>query len=159
MTPDPQLRPAGHVLVPAATISALSMLLVVGLHALGLLARVDGAIVHFVDQSIVGGFPKSLPPWAIWAGTSVLAPAVSFSILTVPSTWRRWVLWITALVIVAGWGPVLALAAHAPEIAAPWIATFWSGFCAVIYATNHAMACDQPHTAESNPTENPHEAR
>lgn len=159
MKPVSKAQPAGHVAVPAATISALSMLLVVGLHGLGLLARINEGVVRLMEQSIRGGFPHVLPLWAVWTGTAILALGLSFAILTVPATWRRLVLWISTLVILGAWGPVLAVAAHAPEIAAPWIACFWSGFCAIIYASNHGMACDLPSPTESELAENSHETR
>jgi len=61
----------------------------------------------------------------------------------VAGTWRRLVLWITALVLVAAWAPVLSLAARAPDIGAPFTAVLWSGVCALVYAGNHRMACDE----------------
>jgi hypothetical protein len=60
-------------------------------------------------------------------------------------------LWISALVLVAAWAPVLSLAAHAPEIAAPWITTLWSGICGLIYAANHHMACDDKPSSSNEP--------
>lgn len=147
MEPTRNPQPAGHVLVPAATIGALSMLLVVGLHALGLLARVNDAVFRWAAASMGGSFPRSLPLWLVGSVTLALALGLSFSMLTVPGTWRRIVLWVTTLVLVSGWAPVLGLAAHAPDIAAPWIATAWSGICALVYASNHSMACDLPQPA------------
>jgi hypothetical protein len=62
-------------------------------------------------------------------------------------------LWLTAVVVVAGWAPVLVLAARAPDIGAPLIAVLWSGICAVVYAGNHRMAVDEI------VSKSPHEAR
>lgn len=89
------------------------------------------------------GFPKALPEWSVWLAAGLFAFGLSFAILSVPGTWRRCVLWITAVVLVAGWAPVLCLAAHAPDIAAPFIATVWSGVCALVYAGKHRMVCDK----------------
>jgi hypothetical protein len=135
-------QPAGHVLLPAVTIGALSMLLVVGLHVLGLLARGNDAVSRSMTLAMNGTFPKSLSLVVVGLAALVLAFGLSFVILAVPTTWRRIVLWVTTLVLVGAWAPVLSLAAYAPDIAAPWIASAWSGVCALVYAANHSMACD-----------------
>ena len=145
-------RPAGHVRVPAAAIGLLSTLLAAGLSVLGILGRVNGFIARGMLAGKAAGFPKVLPGWLVWLAAVLFAFGLSCAILSVPGTWRRLVLWITAVVLVAGWAPVLSLAAHAPDIAAPFIATVWSGVCALVYAGNHRMACDEI-------PENSHEAR
>ncbi|GAA5122978.1 hypothetical protein JIN84_10795 [Luteolibacter yonseiensis] len=139
---NPQSPPVGHVLVPACAIGSLSILLVVGLGLLGILGRLDSIISRIVVQDRFPSFPKSLPEWWVWLVTVLLAFAISFSILSVPATWRRLVIWITALVLIAGWAPALVLAAHAPAVAAPFIAVIWSGVCAVVYAGRHRMPVD-----------------
>lgn len=143
--------PVGHELLPAAAIGALSTLLAAGLGVLGLLGALNGSIGRWVGQAT----PKSLPAWLPWLAAVAFAFALALAILSVPGTWRRVVLWVTAVVAVAGWAPVLGLAAHAPDIAAPLVATVWSGVCAVVYARNHRMACDRKPVL----TEEPHEAR
>lgn len=145
-------RPEGHVLVPATAIGSLSILLVTGLAALGILDRVNLMISGIISSGKEGAFPKNLPAAWIWLGAIVFAFGVSFSILQVPGTWRRVMLWLSALVVVSGWAPVLGLAARSPEIAAPWIATVWAGVCALVYAGNHRMACDE---ISRNPTTGP----
>ncbi len=131
------------MLVPAAAIGALSILLAVGLDVLRILEPVDRMISKLVSQGTIQNFPKALPVWSVWLATVVLAFGLSFAILSVAGTWRRLVLWITSMVLVAGWAPVLALAAHFPDIGAPFIATLWSGVCALVYASSHRMACDE----------------
>lgn len=130
------------MLVPAAAIGALSILLAVGLDVLRILEPVDRMISKLLSQGAIQNFPKALPVWSVWLVTVVLAFGLSFAILSVVGTWRRLVLWITAMVLVAGWAPVLALAAHFPDIGAPFIATLWSGVCALVYAGSHRMASD-----------------
>lgn len=139
---SPHPHPVGHVLVPAAAIGSLSIVLVVGLALLKILSRVNLLISGLVSQGEAGSFPKSLPGWSVWSAAVVLAFALAFAILSVPGTWRRVVLWVTAVVLVAGWAPVLGLAAHAPAIGAPFIAVLWSGVCALVYAGNHRMPVD-----------------
>ena len=129
-------------MVPATLIGSLSVLLVTGLAALGILDRVNQVITTMIDLGKDGEFPKELPDAVIWLTAVAFAFGVSFAILEVPGPWRRWMLWLTALVVVAGWAPVLGLAARSPDIAVPWIATCWAGICALVYAGNHRMPSD-----------------
>ena len=84
-----------------------------------------------------------MPAWGLWLGTALIAYGLALAMLGVPGTWRRLVLWFTTLVLVVVWAPVLGLAAHAPEIAAPLIAGLWSGACALLYVHSHRMPCDE----------------
>lgn len=148
-TPHP--HPAGHVLVPAAAIGGLSLVLAAGLAALGVLDRANAGITRLVSRGGAETFPKHLPEWGIWLATASFAFGLAFAILGTPCQWRRAVLWITAIVLVAGWAPVLSLASHSPDITAPWIATIWSGVCALVYAANHRMACDDNPVSSNDP--------
>ena len=135
-------RSTGHVLVPATTIGALSMILAGGLEMLGFLIRANTEIARLTARNGKENFPNHLPAWCIWLAAGGFAFGLATAVLGTPGHGRRAVLWISALVLVAAWAPVLSLAAHAPDIAAPWIATLWSGICAMVYAANHRMACD-----------------
>lgn len=135
-------RPAGQVLVTAATIGGLSMILAGGLEWLGFLKRVNAGIARLVARDGAETFPQQVAGWCLWLATGVFAFGLAAAILGTPGHGRRALLWITAVVLVAAWAPVLSLAAHAPDIAAPWIATLWSGVCALVYAANHRMPCD-----------------
>lgn len=136
--------------MPATAIGFLSTLLVAGLGVLGILDQANLMISNIVSQGKWMDFPKAVPQWAQWLVTVLFAFGLSFAILNIPGTWRRVMVWLTALLVVAGWAPVLGLAAHAPEIAAPLIATLWSGVCALVYAGNHQMPCD-PTPADETP--------
>jgi hypothetical protein len=103
--------------------------------------------------------PKSLPDGVLWLAAVIFAFGLAFVILGTPGTWRRVVLWVTSLVLIAGWAPVLGLAAHAPEIGGPFIAALWSGACALVYAGNHRMPSDEsPETDGENFPHKPDEA-
>lgn len=138
----PHPAPQGHVLAPAAAIGALSILLAAGLDALGAMDAVNRMISGLVAQGAVRSFPKMLPVWSVWLATVVLASGLPLAMLGVAGIWRRVVLWITAMVVVAGWAPVLALAAHFPGIGGPFIVTLWSGVCALVYTGSHRMPAD-----------------
>jgi hypothetical protein len=137
-------RPDGHVLVPVAAIGGLSLALCGGLSLLGPLERVNAMIAGFVSRGGLQDYPNRLPAWSIWLATVIFAFGLAYAILATAGNWRRVLLWISAVVLVAAWAPVLSLCAHAPAIAAPWIATVWSGVCALVYAGNHRMPCDEP---------------
>ena len=130
------------MLVPASAIGALSLILAAGLGLLGVLDHLGPAIADLVSRQGRESFAKRLPDWSIWLAAILFAFGLAIAILSTPGTWRRLVLWLSALVLIAAWAPVLSLASHAPDVAAPWIATAWSGLCALVYATNHHMACD-----------------
>lgn len=145
---NPQ-RPPGHVFVPAAAIGGLSISLAAGLGLLGLIEQLNSGIARLVSRDGAENFPKHLPESTVWAVTGLFAFSLAAAILGTPDLWRRMVLWISSIVLIAAWAPVLSLAAHAPDISAPWIATLWSGVCAIVYAANHRMPCDE--TLDSRP--------
>lgn len=156
----PHVLPEGHVLVPTAAIGSLSILLAEGLSVLGLIDPVNQMVSRLVGQGGKVVFPKSLPDGVPWLAAVIFAFGLAFVILNSPGTWRRVVLWVTTLVLIAGWAPVLGLAAHAPEIAGPFIAALWSGVCALVYAGNHRMPTDDPLEKDGKNSPNqPHEAR
>jgi hypothetical protein len=135
----------GHVLTAAAFIGSLALVLAAGLGALGLTDQADAAIAGLLRQALQqnGAFPNAVPAWGLWLGTVLLAYGLALAMLGVPGTWRRLVLWLSTLGLVAAWAPVLALAAHAPAVAAPLIATAWSGACVLVYAHSHRLPCEE----------------
>lgn len=151
MSSNIRREPQGQVLVTAALIGSLALLLAGGLNLLGLLSRLDGLIAAGLGGTLqASGFPKALPGWGLWLGTAVIAYGLSLVLLAVPGTWRRLVLWLSLLLLIAGWAPVLALASHAPTIAAPLVAGLWSGACSLVYARSRHLPCDPPSSAVLN---------
>lgn len=118
------------------------MALAVGLELLGVLARMNLWITHLVSRDGAETFPKTLPDWWCWSAATVFAFGVSFTIFGTPGQLRRGLLWVSALLLVAAWAPVLSLSARSPDIAAACITTFWSGICALVYASRHDMPAD-----------------
>jgi hypothetical protein len=142
VNPSPPVHPTGHVLVPAAAIGGLSLVLAAGLELTGVLAGFNEGVTLLVSRGGAETFPKRLPEWLIWLAAIGLCFATASTILATPGILRRVMLWLTTVILVGTWAPVLSLAAHAPEIAAPWIATVWSGVCALVYSSRHRMPCD-----------------
>lgn len=137
-------HPDGHVILSAAAIGGLSMALTAGLEMLGILPRMNAVIARLVSRGGAETFPQTLPDWWVWLGATVFAFGTAAAILGTPGQLRRGMLWLSAVVLVIAWAPVLSLAARAPEIAAPCVATVWSGICALVYASRHEMPADDP---------------
>jgi hypothetical protein len=135
-------KPVGSVQLPAAAIGMLSLGLAAGLELLHMLEHVNEGIARIVSRGGAEKFPKQLPDWSVWFAAALLAFGLAAAILGTPGVVRRVILWFSAVLLVTAWAPVLSLAAHAPEIAAPWIATLWSGVCALVYTSRHRMPCD-----------------
>jgi len=123
-------------------IGAMSLALAAGLEWIGALARFNAIAARFASHGGTGSFSKELSGWLIWLAASLAAFGMAAAILQTPGMFRRVLLWLTAVVLVTAWAPVLGLAARQPAIAAPWIATVWAGVCAVFYASRHRMPCD-----------------
>lgn len=137
---------SGHVLVPGAAIGSMSLILAAGLELLGFLERVNEALAGFVSRGGAEKFSKHLHDGVIWFVAWVFAFGLAWAILATPGFSRRLFLWGIALFSVLAWAPVLSLAAHRPDVAAPLITTFWTGLCTIFYTANHAMPSDQPTT-------------
>lgn len=140
---------AGYVLVPGAAIGSMSLILAAGLDLLGFLEHADRVIAGFVSRNGAEKFSKELPEAVIWITTWVFAFGVAWAVLAVPGHARRWLLCFSTLFMVLAWAPVLSLAAHRPDVAAPFIATLWSGLCAMFYTIKHRMPGDE--SSNKNP--------
>ena len=140
---NPSIHPAGHVALTVAGIGAMSLMLAAGLEMAGALPRLNALVASMVARGGLGEFAKSLPAWGIWLATTGFAFGMSAAILCTSGFTRRLFLWLTAVLLVMAWAPVLALASHRPDIAGPWVAALWSGACAVFYASRHRMPCDE----------------
>lgn len=132
-------RPPGHVGAAVAAIGALSLALAAGLQFIGVLGRFDRWVASLVSRGGAQTFPQQVPAAVTWLAAAALAFGLAFAILRSPGRTPRFILWITTMVLVATWAPVLSLAAYFPGIGAAWIATAWAGVCAIVYATNHRM--------------------
>jgi hypothetical protein len=120
----------------------LSLGLAAGLELLHMLERANEGIARIVAHGSADNFPKQLPTWSVWLAAALLAFGLAAAMLGTAGVVRRFILWLGAVVLVAAWAPVLSLAAHAPEIAAPWIATLWAGVCTLVYTSHHRMPAD-----------------
>jgi len=142
-------HPAGHLWLPVAAIGGLSLVLTTGMELTGAMTRLNGMAAGMVSRGGAEQFPNRLPGWLVWLAVGVLAFGTAAAVLGTAGVTRRVLLWLTAVILTAGWAPVLSLAAYRPEIAAPWVAALWSGSCALFYASRHRMPCDEIPANES----------
>jgi hypothetical protein len=152
MSHSSQPRPRGHVILPVLATGSLGMIVAFGLDALRMLDGINHRFADWIRAAGVDGLVNRLPGWMVWSATAVIAYGLALVILEVPGLWRRVVLWITTLVMVLAWAPVLGLAAHEPAIGGPLVASIWSGVCALVYAHRHRMAVDE---SPPDPTHGP----
>ena len=134
-----------RVPLAVAVSGGLGVVMAVGLQLLGIADRADGVLAAWLSQaagSAGADFPKAVPAWLRWVVTAALSFGLAAAMLTVPGAWRRVVLWTTALVLTLAWAPVLALAAHAPQVTAATAAVLWVGVCAAFYARTHILPCE-----------------
>ena len=113
----------------------MSVALACGLHALGMLNATNEWLATALSRGGMETYGKQLPIWGVWLATAVFPVALAYAMLATPDPARRAILWITTVVVLGAWGPVLSLASHHPDIAGPVIATAWAGFCAMVHAS------------------------
>lgn len=148
-----QLRhnhPPASTPVAAAAIGSMSVLLAVGLGLLGVLDRMEKGLAAAISRDGGEHFTKAAPAWAVWLAAALAAYGVAFSLLHVTGLWRRLVVWITTLALVAGWAPVLVLASRPPAIGAPLVAVLWAGICALFYAASYRLPANGAQTEISS---------
>ncbi len=144
----PQAAAEHHPLLPGAAIAVLSLLLAVGLDAMGTLNFFDQWLANQLSSGKV--FPQILPAWVVWITTCSFAFGVSYALLHIMLMWQRWLVWITALGLALGWAPVLTLADYFPRVGPLVVVTFWSGICALVYTARHEKVIT-PHPSKPTP--------
>lgn len=135
-------------------IGTMALVLAAGMNYLGFTGRLEEWLAGNLaaEQTLVqptrGGRILS------WAACLAAAYLIPWLFLGLRSGWQRWIVWLGALFLTASWAPVLVLAARQPMVAVPWIAVFWSGFCAMIYVMNHPGFPREKHQPSSFDGEN-----
>ena len=126
----------------------MGIALAFGLGFLHLMERFDGFLMTLLSRPGLSDPSQSLSAWGLWSGTALLAFFVAAVMLNIAGTWRRLLIWGITLVLTICWGPVLLIASFKPEIGMAIVAVLWSGFCAMIYATNHWLPADRREKSE-----------
>lgn len=130
-------KPPAHPLTALLSIGGMSLVMAAVLELLGFSQRLDGVIEGQLGTlGLEGGF-RPLPGYVPWLWTVPLVLGLAVGMLGSRRAWRRTVLWVTVLVLTAGWVPVLALAGFRAEVSMPLLALAWCGLWAMIYAARH----------------------
>jgi hypothetical protein len=72
------------------------------------LARVNAGIARIVSRGGAEKFPRQLPDGGVWLAAVLLAFGLAATILGTAGTFRRVILWLSAVILVAAWAPVLS---------------------------------------------------
>lgn len=141
--------PLGQVGIATAAIGSLAIILAGGLAVCGLLDPIDAWFRNGIPSAAA---TQTLPAAVIWLGAAVVAYGLAMAMLGSSGIWRQMVVWITSLVLIAVWAPVLGLASYQINVA-PWlVAAIWSGVCSLAYVRSYRMSCDSsPHVASELP--------
>ena len=142
-THNPDELPPGHVPIPVILTGSMGLALAGGMHVLGLLEPLDHAFASLVSPDADALAPAVSNP-VLWIATAAVSYGLALVVLEIPGTWRRAVIWISTMVVIAAWLPVAAIAHKHAAVAAPLIAAAWAGLCTIIYAARHHMEADDP---------------
>jgi len=147
---SPDELPPGHVTLPVALTGSMGMALAAGLHVFGLLRAMDRHLAGmFVEDP--EALAPAISPIALWISTAVVAYGLAFLVLEIPGNWRRIVIWISTMAVIAAWLPVAVIAHAHAAVAAPLVAAAWAGLCTIIYAARHHMEADDPDASPPTP--------
>jgi len=142
-THTPDELPPGHVRMPVVLTGSMGLALAAGLHGLGFLERANHHLAGLFADNVEAFIPV-VSPTVLWTGTAAIAYGTALILLEIPGNWRRIVIWISTMAVIAGWLPVAAIAQAQAPVAAPLVAATWAGLCSIIYAARHHMEADDP---------------
>lgn len=131
-----------HIGLATLVSSLMAIALAAGLGYLKFIHRLDLFLQNLLTIPGLSAPSRSISPQVVWIAVALLSFFVPAVMLNVAGTWRRVLVWGLTFLLTLFWGPVLLIAAYRPEIGAALIAILWSGFCAMIYATNHEIPAD-----------------
>lgn len=132
-----------HIGIASVASAFMAIALAAGLGFMKIMDRLDGFIEALLTRPGLSAASHSIPPWVLWIGTATLSIFLAGVMLNVAGTWRRLLIWGLTLALTLFWGPVLVIADFKPDIGVAIVAVLWSGFCAMIYATNHQLPADR----------------
>jgi len=121
---------------------AMAMGLAWVLQASRMLAGFDGGVRKWFVGLEAGMEMREVPTGVVAGVMAAWVFGIVWVILESPGTWRRMVLWVTALVLTVAMVPVLVLGGWWLLPGMPVVAVIWSGVCAMVYAGRHRMPCE-----------------
>jgi hypothetical protein len=148
--------PRGVVAGPIAAIGSLAFLLSAGFGMMGVLDDLNASTAQWVESWGLAGTARPVAPWIAWLCCAAVAYGFAAALLVTPGIGRRLMIWISGLVLLFCWVPVLALAAWKFPVSAPLTAALWSGASSLVYTLRHRMPCDAHAPSTSRPHSHPH---
>lgn len=125
-------RPTIPVAGPALLCAGLTLVLLVVLRQSGMVEAMDRELVR-VFAGHLGETPvQHLPVAMTWSAAALVALLLPLALFSCPHAWQRCLLWLSSVVVLAAWAPVLALAAHHPGVSLPVLAALLSGLLVLI---------------------------
>ena len=149
--------PPGQVPLPMVLTGSMGLVLAAGLYAFGLLDSFDRALAGLVFAD-ARELTRAVSNPVLWIATAVISYGIALVVLETPGTWRRTIIWISAMAVITAWLPVAAIAHQHVPVAAPLVAAAWAGLCTIIYTARHRMEADDPDPAEAADESTPPDA-
>jgi hypothetical protein len=125
-------------------IGTMSLALVLGLGSMNFWDQPNEEITMWTSR--LGEGMREVPAGGVLVFAAVMAYLTVFLILSSPGLWRKWVIWLSLMLLAMGWIPVLALASWKLAPCMPIAAGLWSGICAFVYAKRHELPCEKQHS-------------
>lgn len=132
-----------HVLLAVSVSGLMALALAVGLDFLKVIERMNVWFTQMLTGSGLSQPVREISKEVWWLASGFLAFLLAAVLLNIPGMWRRFLVWGITIALTFFWAPVLLLAAYKPDISLVMVAVLWSGFCAMVYATNHVMPADR----------------
>jgi hypothetical protein len=145
----------GQVVAPSLLFGTMALGLAFGLDILGFWSSLDDSVTAWMDR--LGDDMSDVPSGYLIMLTIFSAYLLPLLMLSSPHWWRRFILWLSLLLITIAWLPVLALAQWKLRPCVPVVALCWSGLCAFIYGLNHLLPCEQMTKKTATPSPQPAE--
>lgn len=114
----------------------------------GLLAEVERGLAQAFAARGFGEFWEARQPWWDLLLVAVLVYALVWLLFEIPGTGRRVMVLLSATTLVLALSPVLALWGIFWSPLNAMLGVVWGGFCAIMWARQHTMACELPEEEE-----------
>lgn len=127
-TSQPPVVLAGAV----ALCAGLTLVILFGLQQAGGIEALDQRLTQAIETRLGESLDRELPELLHWSVAALIAVALPLVLLLCSRAWQCWVLWLSVVVVLAVWAPVLGLAAYRPELVLVLMAAVISGLLSLI---------------------------
>lgn len=136
------IYPEGKLAGSCLLFGGLSLALAFALQSLGLFQQGDIWLQQYLSWMFSESLRMTAPDHLLFIVAAIFSFGIAFAVLDSPAAWQRLVLGATALFLVLTIVPACALwqIYFSPFLVG--VAFFWAWFCAIMYASQHAMPCE-----------------